>query len=85
MVNNVDGTKNRQGKIKYYCWLKVLYQKKIMWMKFYLTNLGKDWFILGYPFLFAFNPDVDWRRVILKGGEVGLEAIGFQQAQRRVD
>jgi hypothetical protein len=29
-------------------------------MKFYLTSLGGDNFILGYLFLYAFNPEVDW-------------------------
>ena len=50
-------------------------------MPFFLTNLGRDHFILGYPFLFAFNPEVDWRKAVLKGGEVRLETVGFRQAQ----
>ena len=27
---------------------------------FYVTDIGQDDFILGYPFLEASNPDVDW-------------------------
>jgi hypothetical protein len=30
-------------------------------MKFFLTDIGKDHFILGYPFLYAFNPEMDWK------------------------
>ncbi len=56
-----------------------------MQMQFFLTNLGKDCFILGYPFLYTFNPDMDWRRVVLKGGEVCLETVGFRQAQCQVE
>jgi len=54
-------------------------------MKFFLTNLGKDQFILGYPFLFVFNLDVDWRRAKLCRGAVGIETVGFQRAQQRVE
>jgi hypothetical protein len=84
-VNNIDSTENRQGKIEYYCWIKVHYQGKMMRMPFFLTNLGRDRFILGYPFLFTFNPEVDWRKAVLKGGEVHLETVGFRWAQRRVE
>jgi len=54
-------------------------------MKFFLTDLGKDHFILGYPFLFTFNPGIDWRAAKLEGGGIRLETIGFRKAQRRVE
>jgi hypothetical protein len=79
-IHNVDGTKNQQGKIEHYCWLKIRHQDKTIWMKFFLTNLGKDRFILGYLFLFVFNLDVDWQRAKLRGGVVGIETTGFQCA-----
>ena len=44
-------------------------------MCFYLTSLGTDRFILGYPFLFVFNLDIDWRAARLKGGAVDVETI----------
>ncbi len=50
-------------------------------MCFFLTDLEKDHFILGYPFLFAFNLKVDWRAAKLKGGLITLEMVGFQRAQ----
>ena len=40
-------------------------------------DLGKDCFILGYPFLFTFNPEVDWRAAKLKGGLIMLETVRF--------
>ncbi len=46
-------------------------------MRFFLTGLGNDHFILGYPFLFAFNPAVDWRAGQLTRGLVWLETIQF--------
>ena len=29
-------------------------------MLFYLTNLGEDWMLLGFPWLTAFNPKINW-------------------------
>jgi len=50
-VQNVNGTENKRGKITHYCWLRVLYNGKQKLQKFFLTSLGKDRMILGYPFL----------------------------------
>jgi len=58
-IHNVDRIENRKGKIKYYCWLKICHQGQMAQMCFFLTGLGNNHFILGYPFLFAFNPAVD--------------------------
>jgi hypothetical protein len=85
MVYNIDGTKNKQGKIEYYCWFKVRHRNKMSWMRFFLTGLGHNCLILGYPFLYAFNPDMDWRVARLEGGDVRLETIGFERAQRCVE
>jgi hypothetical protein len=43
-INNINGTKNKQGKIEHYCWLKMYYLRKMMRMQFFLTDLGKDWY-----------------------------------------
>jgi len=50
-VHNINGTENKKGKITHYCWLRVLYDGKQKLQKFFLTSLGKDRMILGYPFL----------------------------------
>ena len=78
MVVNMDRTENRQGKIEHYCWLKVHFRERKTRMHFFLTRLGKDQFILEYPFLFMFNPNMDWRQARLIGGKVQLEIIRFQ-------
>ncbi len=59
-VHNVDGTKNHKGKTKFYCWLKISHQRQMECIRFYLTSLGGDNFILRYPFLYAFNPIINW-------------------------
>ena len=55
-IYNVYRAENKQGKVTRYCWLKVRQGNKEHWMRFFLTGIGKDCFILGYPFLFTFNP-----------------------------
>jgi gag-polyprotein putative aspartyl protease len=51
IVHNVDGTENKKGKIMHYCWLWVLYDGQQRLQKFFMTALGRDRMILGYPFL----------------------------------
>jgi hypothetical protein len=41
-VHNVDGTENRLGHIKYYCWLRVIHNKQEKLQRFFLTDLGQD-------------------------------------------
>ena len=74
-VYNVDGTRNSRGDLKRCCWLKVIVGRRRRWMKFYLTNLGKDRVILGYPFLTTFNPHLDWKMGKLRSGEIKIQTI----------
>ena len=81
-VHNVDGSINKNGNIDSYVWLKVKFRKEEKNMKFYLTSIGKERFILGYPFLETFNPAVDWKSGNL-GGRVQIETLSFRRAQRK--
>ena len=56
-IQNIDKTKNKSRDIEYFCWLLVNLGSKRAKMKFYLTSLGNDRIILGYLFLWYFNPD----------------------------
>ena len=42
---------------------------------FYVTNLGSDKMILGYPWLCAFNPDIDWPSCKLIGPIIKMEML----------
>jgi hypothetical protein len=53
-------------------------------MRFYLTGLGKDEFIFGYPFLAAFNPRINWTMARMTEGQVEVETLGFRMAQQQV-
>jgi len=48
--------------------------KKVQ-QRFYVSNLGKDRFILGYPWFRAFNPDINWAEAKLKGPGIKMETI----------
>ena len=61
-VYNVDGTENSQGKITHYCWLWIFYAGKQKLQCFYIASLGKESIILRYPFLYVFNPTIDWQQ-----------------------
>jgi hypothetical protein len=50
-------------------------------MKFYLTLIGKEHFILSYPFLEVFNPEINWKEGELRG-KIGIETLSFKKAQR---
>ena len=83
-IRNVDGTKNKSGNIEYFCWLLVNLGSEKAKMKFYLTSLGNDRIILGYPFLWYFNPEIDWRTAQLKG-RVTIETLKQTAIQRKIE
>jgi len=74
-VYNVNGTMNRHGTITHACDLMVKQGNKKVRQRFYVSNLGKDRFILGYPWFRAFNPDIDWAEAKLKGPGIKMETI----------
>jgi len=74
-VFNVDGTSNRQGKISYYCDLMVSKGNVRRQLCFFVTNLGRDRFLFGYPWFKAFKPNIDWKAGTLKGPKVKVETI----------
>jgi len=74
-VYNIDGTENKHGTIMHACDLLVKQGNKKEQMRFYVSNLGRDRFILGYPWFRKFNPDVDWVKAKLRGPQVKIETI----------
>jgi hypothetical protein len=48
-VFNVDGTENQGEQVNHYCILNVLKGKKQSAQVFFITNLGNDHLIFGYP------------------------------------
>src|SRR5712675_333198 len=59
---NVDGTMNKQGKLEYYADLQVQTGSQRQDMRFFLSNLGEQKAILGYPWFAAVQPKIDWAK-----------------------
>jgi hypothetical protein len=58
---NVDGTSNQSGDLLYYTDLSVQTGDKRI-NQFFLSNLGENKAILGYPWFAAMQSKIDWRR-----------------------
>jgi hypothetical protein len=59
-ILNIDGTNNKAGQITRKCRLKVKLGEISQEMDFFITDLGQDRIVLGYPFLRMFNPTINW-------------------------
>jgi len=59
---NVDGSANRMGRLKFYVDLKARTGSKNVLMRFFLSDLGDNHVILGYPWFAAFQPNIDWAK-----------------------
>jgi hypothetical protein len=61
-VFNVDRTQNCHGQITHYTGLEVRTGDQTWTMHFFLTNLGEQKVILGYPWFAAVQPVIDWAK-----------------------
>ena len=77
-LRNVDGTENKLGLITHFCWLRIKYNGQSKLQRFFITALGKDRMILGYPFLWTFEPRINWRQGDLIDGEVVLQSSNYK-------
>jgi len=59
---NVDGTTNKSGSLQYYTDLQVQTGNQRTNLRFFLTDLGDNKAILGYPWFAAVQPCIDWKR-----------------------
>jgi hypothetical protein len=59
---NVDGTENKWGTINAYVNLEFSLGERKFKEWFYMTGLGKQKIILGFPWLHKHNPIIDWKK-----------------------
>jgi len=59
---NVDGTTNKSSALQYYTDLQVQTRTQRTNLRFFLTDLGENKAILGYPWFAAVQPHIDWKR-----------------------
>ena len=60
-AKNVDGMINKKGIIEKYIDLEFKIDSRKFKEQFYITGLGKQKIILGFPWLQKHNPKIDWK------------------------
>jgi len=66
-VQNVDGTPNKAGKITEVAEFVTNHSGTETKHIFFVADIGPDDYILGFPFLEANEPTVDWAQALVKG------------------
>jgi len=69
---NVDGTTNKSGNLEFYTDLEVRTGTKRTNLRFFLSDLGDNKAILGYPWFAAVQPKIDWQRGWLDHSQLPL-------------
>ena len=59
---NVDGTPNQAGNLKYYTNLTTWTGLQAWMLRYFLSDLGDNKVILGYPWFAAVQPKIDWAK-----------------------
>jgi hypothetical protein len=59
---NMDRTENKRGTINAYVNLEFSLGEQKFKERFYVTGLGKQRIILGFPWLHKYNPIIDWKK-----------------------
>ena len=66
-VTNVNGTKNVKGELTRYTNLEITRGGTTEILEFFITNLGNDRSIFGFPWLQAFEPEINLRKAAISG------------------
>jgi hypothetical protein len=66
-VKNVDGTPNKAGKVTEVSILEICQKNYRQKHKFFVVEVDRNKILLGYPFLEAVNPQINWRSGKLYG------------------
>ena len=82
---NVDGTKNKKGMIKSYVDLEFWIEHKKFREWFYVTGLGKQKIILGFPWLNKHNLIIDWKKGEIKWQPLKVNWKGLLEKGCRIN
>jgi len=80
-VLNIDGTENKVGEITHYIPLHIQHNGRREKAIFFVTGLGNDQIILGYPWLEQFNPDINWENGKILGTGITLKTPTAKQTK----
>ena len=78
-IFNVDGTENIMGQLTRCCTLCIHKGDQNLLQTFYITALGADCVILGFPWLKEFNPRLDWKEGKVLCPEIQIETCGLRK------
>ena len=81
---SVDGTKNKKGTIKSYVDLEFRIEHKKFREQFYVTGLGKQKIILGFPWLSKHNLIIGWKKGEIKWQPLKIDWKGPLEKGRRI-
>jgi hypothetical protein len=59
---NVDGTENKAGHLRHYTDLQVKTGQNTRNLRFFLSDIGDNKVILGYPWFATMQPRIDWAK-----------------------
>ena len=62
IMNNVNGTTNQSGLVQHYYDFRLKMGEQEAIQQFYIGGIGADRFILGFPWLQEFNPQINWTK-----------------------
>jgi RNase H-like domain found in reverse transcriptase/Reverse transcriptase (RNA-dependent DNA polymerase) len=74
-ARNVDRTKNKQGTIQYYTDLDLQVNSKTNTERFLITGLENQKIILGLPWLWKHNPEINWKEETLQWRTTTMEEV----------
>ena len=60
VIYNINGTPNKAGSMSHQCQLQLSFGEGTREMDFFVTDLGQDQIVLGFPFLQQFNSNINW-------------------------
>jgi hypothetical protein len=78
----VDGTENKAGVIEKHVKLCIRQGNQDKVQTFFVTNLRDPRIIFGYPWLYHFQLQIDWRKGTIEGPPWTLEPILWQLARK---
>ena len=83
LVRNVDGSLNKDGTMTEVCQLWTRRGEHETSFQFFVTSLGEDRMIFGYPWFEHENPQIDWKNHELKGEPVSILTKGYLFRRKR--
>ena len=81
IANNVDGTTNAKGTIRWKAHTDILFKERMKKLKLMILSLRCRQIILGMPWLKKWNPAIDWKRntIMLPDNPLATETASVPQ------